>query len=142
MKLKAKLILGGLGIVMFGMIASAIIFSMIFSNQNYRSATENLEKSMIIIREDLVAQRETFTSNARQLITINKLGGSLKFLYEFGKSAPTSYQTTFREVSQALLSSATTSDLWKIGIYDIEGHLNSFAIQLTEITKLMMSVIG
>jgi methyl-accepting chemotaxis protein len=132
MKLKAKLILGGLGIVMFVMIASAIVFSMIFNNQNRKSVAENLEKSMIIMREDLVAQRDTLISNTRQLITINKLGGSLKFLYEFGKSAPTSYQTTFRDVSQALLSSATTNDLWKIGIYDIDGHLNSFAIQNNE----------
>lgn len=132
MKLKAKLILGGLGIVMFVMITSALVFSVIFSNQNRKLVAENLEKSMIIMREDLVAQRDTLISNTRQVITINKLGGSLKFLYQFGKSAPTSYQTTFREVSQALLSSATTNDLWKIGIYDIEGQLNAFAIQSNE----------
>ena len=50
MNLKAKLILGGLGIVIFVMIASGIVFSMIFSNQNRKSVVENLEKSIITMK--------------------------------------------------------------------------------------------
>ncbi|MCP4352896.1 MAG: hypothetical protein GY795_46185 [Desulfobacterales bacterium] len=128
-KLRTKLIAGALGIVILMMIASALVFFIIIKNQNRETMDNLLKQSIYIIREDLSDQQNTLISNAQQLLTINKIGGDVKFLGEYGKDTPSSYLNTFMGISQTILTSAVTGNLCKVGVYNKKKRLVSFVLK-------------
>ncbi len=128
-KLKTKLIAGALNIVVLVMIASAFVFFIIVEKQNRKVMDNYLKQSIHIIQDDLSDQKNTLMSNAQQLITINKIGGDVKFLCEYGKDMPSSYLNAFMGISQAILASATTGNLSKIGVYNKNNRLVAFALK-------------
>ncbi|MCP4108710.1 MAG: hypothetical protein GY749_24710 [Desulfobacteraceae bacterium] len=128
-KLRTKFMAGALGIVILMMIASSLVFFIIIKNQNRETMDNLLKQSICIIRENLSDQQNTLISNAQQLITINKIGGDVKFLGEYGKDTPSSYLNTFMGISQAVLTSAVTGNLCKVGVYNKKKRLVSFVLK-------------
>ena len=130
MKLKTRLIFGALGMVILVMIASSLVVSIIINKQNENTSNNQLKKSLDIIRDDLLAKQEKLILDSRQMATIDGMGGKIDFLYEFKSDKdPTMTKNAYREITNNIFNIASASNLWKAGIYDVDGDLGSFVFE-------------
>jgi Methyl-accepting chemotaxis protein (MCP) signalling domain len=128
MKLKNKLLIGSLTMVIFVMIASAVVVSFVISNQNRTASYENLEKSVNIVRIELLNTQKQLLSDTRQMSSINDMGSKIKFIRDF-KDNKQMIAKPLMKMTYDVGQIAVTGNLWKAAIYNLNGDLVSFAAQ-------------
>ena len=130
MKLKNKLIFVSLALAILVMVVTTTVVSMVIDRQNIGASYDRLKNSLNIIREDLEAKQKKLLFDAHQASTIDDMAGKIKFLYNYKKEGDSSVtQNTFREIASSLFNVGSTSGLWEMGIYDLDGDLNGFLVQ-------------
>jgi ABC-type transporter Mla subunit MlaD len=129
MKLKGKLIFGSLIMVSLLMVVAGAVVSLILYEQNRASSLSQLQRSLILIRDDLTIKQKKLLSDSRQIAIMNSMGPKLKFLNEYANETSQSsmVQSTGEEVANDLLQVAKTGDLWRVGVYDMDGNLWAFS---------------
>ena len=134
-KLKNKLISGSLIIVILVMIVTTTAVSIVINRQNTSASYNSLKNCLNIVRSDLQVKQKKLLFDSRQAATLNGMAGKIKFLYQYKKQADrTITQNTFMEITSALFNISNTSGLWELGVYDLDGDLKSFAVQVEEET--------
>lgn len=128
MKLKAKIMVGTIGIILFLMFLSAAFLYFILGRQNHRTAAEDLNRSIEWVRHDLKARRDRLLFIGRQFVKVQDIGVSLKFFHEIGRRDPAAFRNTYVKVAQALHDDLTTHELQRITLHDADGRLVVFAV--------------
>jgi methyl-accepting chemotaxis protein len=128
MKLKGKLIFGSLIMVTSLMVVAGVVVSLILYQQNRASSLSQLDRSLNLIRDDLTVKQKKLLADSRQMASMNSMGSNLRFLKEYADEASQSgmIESTGEIVANSLLQVAKTGDLWRVGIYDIDGNLWAF----------------
>lgn len=133
MKLKHKLIFGSLLMVILVMVVTTIAVSIVINRQNIGASYDRLKSALNIIREDLQLKQKKLLFDTHQATAIGGMAGKVKFVYNYKKEGDSSVtQNTFREMASSLFNISGTSGLWEIGIYDLDGDMNAFAVQSGE----------
>jgi hypothetical protein len=129
MKLKSKLIVGSLAMVILVMTVSTVVVSTVISKQNREASSDQIRKSLNIVRDDLLGKQGKLASNARQTATVNKMGSKVKFLNDYkAESDRTMTTSSYEEITNDLFQIGATSGLCKVAVYDIDGDLISFVV--------------
>ena len=135
MKLKNKLISNSLLIVILVMVVTTTAVSIVINRQNVSASHDRIENALNIIREDLQLKEKELLSNARQAATLDGMAGKVKFLYNYKKETDyTVTRNTFQEMAASLFNVGSTSGLWEMAIYDMDGDLNAFVVQIDDET--------
>ena len=135
MKLKYKLISNSLLIVILVMVVTTAAVSIVINRQNVSASYDRIKNSLNIIREDLQDKEKGLLSDSRQAATLDGMAGKVKFIYNYKKETDTSVtRNTFREMAASLFNIAGTSGLWEMAIYDKDGDLTAFVVQIDEET--------
>ena len=130
LKLKSKLILGSLTMVIFVMISSTIVVSIIVRRQSERVSNDQIHNALNIVRNDLLEKKQKILTDARQMATTGDLGSSIKFLRDYkSNDSATITGATYKKVSTNIYQIGMTSGMWKTFVYDIDGDLIAFSIQ-------------
>lgn len=131
MKLKGKLISGSLIMMAMLMVVAGVVVSFILYQQNRASSLSQLDRSLKLIRDDLTIKQKKLLADSRQMATMNSMGSKLKFLNDYANESSQSamIQSTGEEMANDLLQVARTGDLWRVGIYDLDGNLWAFTAQ-------------
>ncbi len=133
MKLKNKLMFGATTMIIIICFLVIVVVSVII-NRHYRDVSHKLIlNSFKVIHDSLTERGKTILAASRHLSVMNKMGGKIQFLYRF--KADDDHSVTLyshREVTNDVFSIGRSIDLWKIGIYDLDGDLVSFAVQQKE----------
>ena len=135
MKLKNKLISNSLLIVILVMVVTTAAVSLVINRQNVSASHDRIKNSLNIIREDLEVKEKGLLSDARQAISLDGMAGKVKFIYNYKKEKDSTVtRNTFREMASSLFNVAGTSGLWEMGIYDKDGDLDAFVVEVAEET--------
>ncbi|MGM0426680.1 MAG: hypothetical protein ACQEQ7_05545 [Thermodesulfobacteriota bacterium] len=135
MKLNSKLVFSSLAIVILVMVVTTIAVSIVINRQNSEAAYDRIENSMNVIRKDLQDKSDKILRDSQQAATLDGMGGKAKFLSDYKKGEDRSVtQNTFREVGSTLFNIASMSDVWELGVYDSDGDLKSFAVEIDDQT--------
>ena len=129
LKLKAKLIIGTLAMLLLVMIIAASVVTVILSSQNRKSGTEQLDRAMAVVRDDLISRREKLLSDARQTATMNDMGSKTRELSEIrtdSAGAGSIYQFLANDVSVALFQVMQISGLSKAAVYAMDREMLAF----------------
>jgi methyl-accepting chemotaxis protein len=128
MKLKGKLIFGSLIMVTMLMVVAGVVVSLILYQQNRASSLSQLDRSLKLIRDDLTIKQKKLLSDSRQMATMNSMGSKVNFLTDYANedSQSAMIQSTGEEMANDLLQVAKTGDLWRVGVYDVDGNLWAF----------------
>ena len=130
LKLKSKLILSSLIMVIFVMVASTVVVSIIVRRQSEQISNDQIRKALNIVRNDLLERKQKILTDSRQMATTDDLGSSIKFLREYKSNASaTITKSTYKKVSNNIYQIGMTGGIWKTYVYDIGGDLISFSIQ-------------
>ncbi len=129
MKLKNKLIFGSLVIVILLMVVTTVAVSIVTGRQNNAASNDRIRNALNIIREDLQTKQNKLLFDARQAANIDGMPGKVKFLYSYKKQNDASMtRNTLQEMASALFNVGSSAGLWEVGIYDLDGDLDAFAI--------------
>ena len=128
MTLRTKLFAGSLAMVILVMVASAIVVSIVINKQNRTASYQNLEKSLNIIREELLVTQKKLLSDARQMVIANNMGGKLSFVMEMKKNQSLLYGQ-LKAMAIDIGQIAMTGKIWQIAIYNVNGELYAFSVQ-------------
>ena len=131
MKLKNKLIFVSLTIAILVMVVTTTVVSMVINRQNIGASYDRLKNSLNIVREDLEAKQKKLIFDAHQASTIDGMAGQIKFLYGYKKEGDTSIiRNVRREIASSLFNVGSASGLWEVGVYDLDGDLDGFLVQV------------
>ncbi len=125
--LKLKLVTGALGLVMIVSLAITAVVSVIVNRQNRSAVNVSLEKAMAVVRHDLAERQQNMIAEINQMVAANKIGSTVKFLSEFAKDERTITNSSYTKVSTALLNQLNVSGLESVGVYDLNGRIQTFA---------------
>ncbi|MEE4352069.1 MAG: methyl-accepting chemotaxis protein, partial [Desulfatiglans sp.] len=129
--LRNKLISGSLLIIIMVMVVTTIAVSIVINRQNQAASYGRIENTLDIIREALKTRQKKLLFDTRQAATLNEIHGKVKFLYNYKKDDRQSVtRDTYREVSSTLFNISSMSKVMEVGVYDLDGDLKSFAIQV------------
>lgn len=143
LKLKNKLILSSLIMVIFVMVASTVVVSIIVRRQSEQISNDQIQKALNIVRNDLLERKQKILTDSRQMATTDDLGSSIKFLREYkSKAYATITNSTYKTVSNNIYQIGMTGGIWKTYVYDIDGDLISFSIQKDGESFLMGHTCG
>jgi X-X-X-Leu-X-X-Gly heptad repeat protein len=130
MKLKGKMVFSSLTIVILVMIVTTIAVSIVINRQNSQAAYDRIGSGMEIIRNDLQTQEKEILLDSQQAASLDGMGGKMKFLADYQEEDASSItKNTFQEMVATLFNLATMSNVWELGVYNMEGALTSFAIE-------------
>ena len=131
MKLKNKLIYGSLAMVILVMIVATTAVSIVINRQNITTSYDRIGNSLNIIREDLQVKQKELLFDSRQATTLDGMAGKVKFLFNYKKENDRSVtRNTFREMASTLFNITSTSGLWEMAMYDLEGDLDAYVVQV------------
>lgn len=133
LRLKTKMLLGSLAMVVFVMLASAIVVSIVINRQYREAVGRDITKTINIVRDDLLTTQEKMMADTRQIATINTMGAKVKFLSAYkGRPLNDTTENIFREITTDIQHIGNAGNLWQVAIYDTEGDLLAFSIQKNE----------
>ncbi len=126
MNFRYKLVAGALGLIMFVSLAITVTVSFIVKRQNKQAAYSNIEKAMIIVRDDLNARQNDLNFSIRQFVFGGQIGSTIKFLKDFRDKELSITENTYIELSTKLLNQANSSGVLYLATYDSDGNLHAF----------------
>ena len=125
--LKNKLVAGSLAMIVLVMLASAVVMSVVINGQNKAASFENIEKSLNIVRDELLSMQTKLLSDAHQMAVNNEMGVSLKFITNFQNEVDM-IKHPLQELASGVGQIGKVGNLWKVAVYDLQGQLNIFAL--------------
>jgi len=129
MKLKNKLMVMALSMVIFVMVVSTIVVSIVINIQNRNASHDLLKRSFTIIADDISEVKEKFSADSRQMATLNDMSSKMKYLISFNKQYKEEViGTAYKEVVEDIHYVGTNGDIWKVAFYDSAGDLIAFAV--------------
>lgn len=138
MTLKYKLIFVTLAIVILVMLVTTTVVSMVIDRQNVDASFDRIKNALNIVREDLKATQKKVLFDSHQAGAIDEMAGKVKYLYNYKQDSDISMtQNTFREIASSLFNVCSASGLWKVAIYDSDGDLDAFTVQLSKETFVL-----
>lgn len=137
--LKNKLLAGCLAMVVLVMAASAVVVSIVINRQNRAASYQNLEKSLNIVRGELVGMEVKLQADVGQMATVNEMGDSLKYIKEFWDNT-TMAEQPLRKMSSSIGQVAMTGNLWRAAVYTIDGELMAFCLNQGDNRFLMGAI--
>lgn len=129
MNLRTKTTVGTAAFLIMVMLISTVLVSIIINRQNRGASNDLIEKSFTIIKTTLIERQEKLLIDSRQMATINDMGGTLKFVRDFGQNLSMTSRP-LRNMSYDIGQIAMAGDLRKALIYNMDGELVSFAVRL------------
>ena len=126
--LKNKLVVGSLAMVVLVMLASAVVMSVVINRQNKAASFENIEKSINIVRDELLSMQTKLLSDTHQMAVNNEMGVTLRFVMDFQKDVDM-IKHPLQELALGVGQIVMVGNLWKSAIYDRQGQLNIFATE-------------
>ena len=127
MSLKQKLLVIPLAMVILVMVASAIVASIVISGQNKTAAYGSIEKSLNVIREDLLATKGKLIEDTRTMAGMNGLGSIVGYLDDLAGELP-QYDNSLKDIGVQLSQIRKTGNMSKIAVYGREGWLYTFSV--------------
>jgi hypothetical protein len=128
MTLKNKLVTAFLAMVILMMVASAIVVGMVINQQNRAASYGNLEKSLNIVRKELLVMHEKLLADTQQMAATNDMGGRVKMTMEM-KNNLSLLTTYIRDMSIEIGQIGMTGKIWKAAIYNLDRELCAFAVR-------------
>jgi len=128
MTLKNKLVTGSLAMVIPVMVASAFVVGIVINRQNKAASYGNLEKSLNIVRKELIVTQKKLLSDTRQMAAANDMGGRVKMTMEM-KNNLSLLTTYMRDMATEIGQIAMTGKIWKVAIYNLDRELCAFGVQ-------------
>lgn len=144
MKLRTKLIAASVALLIVPMAVSIAVVSVIITQQNKTASFEQIRKSTDIVRGDLSEKQNKVLENASQLAVVNGIGSRIKFLLSFkgNEAMMTTAENSSREATRDILQIGRAAKLRQAVVYDAQGELVGFAIQLDEQTHVAGYILG
>ena len=128
-KLSKKIILGGIFIVVFSMVISTIIISIVVRKQNQEEALRKLEQAYVVIRDDISKHEEDLMNQTVKLASREGIGGQVQYLRDAkSRSNDITTESQSKELARTLYEAARMGDLWKTAIYDLDGDIMAFTV--------------
>ena len=127
--LKLKLVAGALGLILAVCVANTVVVSVIVNRQNRAAVGKSLENAMSIVRDDLYERQNRVKAEITQMMAANKIGPMVKFFAEFAQDELSISHSNYIAVAGTLLNQTRSSRLASLGIYDADGHLQTFAVR-------------
>ena len=130
MRLKGKIMWGGIFIVIFSMTISTLIISMIIRRQNREGAIRNLQQAFVVIQDDINNRQTEFVTQAVRIATRKQIGDVVKYFRE-KKLEPEMIllsENQNRHLALALYEEGLMRNLLQIAIYDGDGDLLAFSV--------------
>jgi len=128
MSIKWRFIISMLGMVVFTMLTSIIIVSVIVNRQNKNESNQRLRHAFDIVADDIMLRREKVLSNAMQVTEMNEMGTKICLLQEYKFEDDISLTMhTRHQIIADIYNIGVASKSGKIVIYDIEGDIVTFS---------------
>lgn len=127
--LKNKIITGVPAIFIVVMLIVTIIVSVIFSQQNRKTANTLIRNTFNIIRYTISERQDKLLFDSRQMASIENMGRKVKYVTE--SRSYFKYDTlrpTYTKIAGAIYSTSITANIWKAGIYNSGGDLMAFTV--------------
>jgi methyl-accepting chemotaxis protein len=128
MTLKNKLVTGSLAMVIPVMVASAIVVGIVINKQSRAASYGNLEKSLNIVRKELLVMQMNLLSDTRQMAAANDMGGRVIMTMEM-KNNISMLTTYMRDMANDIGQIGMTGKIWKVAIYNLDRELCAFGVQ-------------
>ena len=129
LSLKRKLLTGSMTMSVFVMIASAIVVTLVIYQQNKAASYRKLEESLDFIREELSVMQTKLLTDTRQMSTMNQMGVNVKFIMDM-KNNQSLINDNLRSMASDIGQFGRTAKMWKAAIYDKDGLLNAFTMEM------------
>ena len=123
MKLKAKIMLGGIIIVVVSMLISTLIVSFMIKRQNRDAALDNLDQSFLVIRDDIRNKERRLMEQTDKVAKRSDLVDTVSFFIDSKEEAGSLYEKPLRDLTGQIRDIGLMENLWKLGIYDDQGDL-------------------
>jgi len=132
--LKNKLIMGSLAMVVFVMVASALVLSYLINRQNENASFDLVGKALNIASSDLSERQGQLLSIASQAANMDGMASAVQYILDFGNSdddggSLAMTKGTYEEMATGICRIGVMSNIWKIAVYDTSGKLLAFADQ-------------
>lgn len=129
LKLKGKLVVGGLGVLLATLLVSGIVTSLIIRHQNRNQAVVALNHAFMLIQDDFRRLQNQIANQMTQIASRTELGELVKFYGESkaNEDASTAIEGQFYDMAKGLFEDLQMGHLNKIALYDFEGDLLGFA---------------
>jgi len=141
MKIKSKVLVGVIGVVLFMMICSTAAVYMLLDKQNHSAVQRNLEKTINLVKDDLGKRQIKQSRDARQAVTVNKIGENIKFMADFAGQINIT-RDGYVKTTAALAQFITASELWQAAVYDQKGSAISLAQVMADKTLTTVYAYG
>ncbi|MDY7037495.1 MAG: methyl-accepting chemotaxis protein [Thermodesulfobacteriota bacterium] len=125
MRLKGKIMLGGIFIVIFSMTISTLIISLIISRKNREGAIRNLQQAFVVIQDDINNRQREFVTQTVRIARRKQIGDVVKYFRE-KKLNPEMIilsENQNKHLALALYEEGLMRNLLQIAIYDGDGDL-------------------
>jgi methyl-accepting chemotaxis protein len=128
-KLGTKITANTLIMLLVVTIVSTVVVSRIIQRQNRSLIQKAMANSTATLRYTLMERQAMVLASGRQMISINRMGENLNYLAENRTAAFAAgiTQDAFNELIDAAFRAASGQKLWKVTVYDADGHLMAFA---------------
>ncbi|MBL7205689.1 MAG: hypothetical protein ISS63_15390 [Desulfobacteraceae bacterium] len=137
-KLSNKIILGGILIVVFSMVISTIIISIVVRKQNQEEALRKLEQAYVVIRDDISKQKENLLNQTVKLASREGIGEEVQYFRDAKsrEDGGVAVEGLCQGLAQTLYETAGMGNLWKVSIYDLEGDLVALTVMEDGIAQM------
>ncbi len=143
-KLRTKIIGGGLSIVFFSLLLCTVVISIIVGHQNRIQATRSLARAFTLIDDRLTNLRNRMIHQVNQIALRSELGELVKFYSGSNASqdASTAMEGQLMDLVKTLYEDLKLGGLRKVSIYDQNGTLIAFAKEDKGVATLGFSFIS
>ena len=124
MRIKSKLLLCVSCVILFIMFCSTAAVYVLLNKQNRHAVTQNLEKTIAIVKDELEKRSRKQTRDTRQAVTSNKIGDDIKFISDFADQMNITTDS-YIKITTVLAQLITTGELWQAAVYDRNGTVVS-----------------
>ncbi|MDY6879064.1 MAG: methyl-accepting chemotaxis protein [Thermodesulfobacteriota bacterium] len=130
-RLRGKILLGGISIVIFSLFISTLILSKIIADQNRGVALRYLEQGSMIIRDNIKNSQTEVLKNTVQVASRALIADNVKFFREIkSDTAVTEWtiETNNTDLAVAMYQIGVMEGLSRAMIYDMDGDLVAFFV--------------
>jgi methyl-accepting chemotaxis protein len=127
--LRAKLTIGALGLVVIVCVAITAVVSFIINRQNLQAVQRDLEKAVVVVETELVERQQNLATEINRLAVENTIGATVKFFSDYAANDLSITESTYYKTASIVLKKAMAMESQRIGVYDLQGNLQVFAIR-------------
>jgi len=118
-----------LSIVIFVMVVSTMVVSIVINIQNRNASHDLLKRSFTIITDDIADVTEKLVADSRQMATINDMSINIKYITEYSKEFNEDVvKDSYSQVVKNSYNVGMMGNVWKMAFYDFSGDLIAFVM--------------